>query len=147
VRWPGHVPAGRVDTQSIVCGVDFLPTLCALGGAALPEGARLDGIDVSATWRTGAPVRRGTLFWEYGRNEQFFKFGPDQSPSLAVRRDNWKLLVNPDGARPELFDLAADPKEAHNLAATKPEVTRELTNLVMDWRATWPKPPASEIRP
>jgi len=23
VRWPGHVPAGRVDDQSVISGVDF----------------------------------------------------------------------------------------------------------------------------
>lgn len=30
VRQPGRVPAGRVDNNSIVCGVDFLPTFCDL---------------------------------------------------------------------------------------------------------------------
>ena len=29
VRWPGHVPAGRVDEQSVISGADWLPTLCA----------------------------------------------------------------------------------------------------------------------
>ena len=34
---------------------------------------------------------------------------------------------------------ATDVKEANNLAAAKPEVVRELKQLVMDWRATWPQ--------
>ena len=32
VRWPGHVPAGRVDSKSVIGGVDFLPMFCQLGG-------------------------------------------------------------------------------------------------------------------
>ena len=56
-----------------------------------------------------------------------------------MRRDNWKLLMNADGSRAELYDLAADMKEANNLAAAQPEIARELTQLAMNWRATWPK--------
>lgn len=141
VRWPGHVPAGKVDDRSVLSAVDLFPTICAIGSASVPADAKLDGLDVSAAWRGTPLAKRGPLFWEYGRNDAFFKFGPDRSPSLAVRRDNWKLLVNPDGARPELYDLANDTMEANNLAAAKPELTRELVALVQAWRSTWPKTP------
>ena len=138
VRWPGRVPAGRVDDRSVLVATDLLPTLSSLAGAKLPGGQALDGLDVSAIWRGGAQAQRGPVFWEYGRNgAAVFKFGPDPSPTLAVRRDRWKLLINPDGSRAELYDLATDVKEANNLAAAKPEVVRELKQLVMDWRATW----------
>ncbi len=139
VRWPGRVPAGRVDERSITSAVDMFPTFCAIAGAALPRGQALDGIDISAVWRGAVLPQRAPMFWEYGRNDQFFKFGPDKSPNLAVRRDSWKLLVNADGSRTELYNLATDAQEAKNLASEKPEIARELTKLVMDWRATWPK--------
>jgi hypothetical protein len=58
---------------------------------------------------------------------------------VAVRRDNWKLLVNADGSNAQLYDLATDMKEANNLAAAKPEVTRDLTKLALDWRKSLPK--------
>ena len=139
VRWPGNVPAGRVDERSVLMAQDVFPTLCGIAGAALPREHALDGIDVSQAWRGRPLTRRGPMFWEYGRNDEFFQFGPDRSPNLAVRRDNWKLLVNADGSRTELYDLATDTKEAKNLAAAKPDLVKELTKLVMDWRATWPK--------
>jgi hypothetical protein len=49
--------------------------------------------------------------------------------------------VNPDGAHPELYDLAADAKEARNLATTNPELVRDLMKQVLAWRATWPPRP------
>ncbi len=139
VRWPGRVPAGRVDDRSVLVAPDLLPTLSALAGAKLPTAHTLDGSDVSAIWRGGVQAKRGPVYWEYGRNGgDAFKFGPDPSPTLAVRRDHWKLLINPDGSRPELYDLATDAKEANNLAAAQPEIVRDLKQLVMAWRATWP---------
>ena len=138
VRWPGHVPVGKVDDRSVLMAQDVFQTLCAITGAALPRGHRLDGVDVSQAWRGRPLAKRGPMFWEYGRNDEFFRFGPDRSPNLAVRRDNWKLLTNADGSRTELYDLASDVHEAKNLAAQKPDVAKELTQLVMDWRATWP---------
>ena len=47
VRWPGKNPAGRVDTTSVVAGVDWLPTVCKLAGIPIPAAHELDGEDVS----------------------------------------------------------------------------------------------------
>ncbi len=139
VRWPGQVPAGRVDDRSITSALDLMPTLVAIAGGTLPREHKIDGLDVSAVWRGTPLAKRAPLFWEYGRNDEFFKFGPDRSPNVAVRRDNWKLLVNADGSNAQLYDLATDLKEANNVAASKPEIARELTKLALDWRGSLPK--------
>jgi arylsulfatase A-like enzyme len=139
VRWPGRVPAGKVDQTSITSAIDLLPTLCSIAGAKLPVGQTLDGMDVSGVWRGGAAPKRGPLFWEYGRNDESFRYGPDKSPNVAVRRDDWKLLVNADGTRAELYNLANDMKESRNLVTERPDVARELTKLALDWRAALPK--------
>lgn len=98
VRWPGRVPAGKVDTQSVITAQDLLPTLARIAGAPLPPDQTFDGIDVQEAWRGRPLAARGPLFWEYGRNDEFFRYGPDKSPNLAVRRGDWKLLVNADGS-------------------------------------------------
>ena len=139
VRWPGKVPAGKVNERAVLSAVDLFPTICAMSGATVPSGSKLDGIDVSTVLLGKDTVARGPLYWEYGRNDEFFKYPEDRSPSLAVRKDNWKLLMTPDRSKVELYDLSKDTKEAHNLAAEKPEMVRELEKLVMDWRGTWPK--------
>ncbi|HTV02362.1 MAG TPA: hypothetical protein VMF13_17575, partial [Luteitalea sp.] len=138
-RWPGKVPAGKVDGRSILTAQDVFPTLCAIAGATLPGGEPLDGIDVSRAWRGQPITRRAPLLWEYGRNDEFFQYGPDRSPSLAVRRGDWKLLINPDRTRTELYDIVKDPAEQQNVAGAHPAVVAELTALLFDWRETWPR--------
>lgn len=138
IRWPAHVAAGRVDSRSVLMAQDLFPTLSAVASATLPPDTRFDGRNVLQAWRGDSLPSRGPMFWEYGRNDEFFKYGPDRSPSLAVRRGDWKLLINPDGSRPELYDLAADPKESRNRATDEPGVVKAMTDLVMTWRASWP---------
>jgi len=141
VRWPGHTPAGRVDEKTVVHAADLFPSLCAVAGAPLPEGASLDGEDMSAAM-LGKPVTRAKpLFWEYGRNEKFFTYpvGRDRSPTVAVREGKWKLLVNADGSGAELYDIDADPKESADLASQQKDVAARLSKMALAWRAALPK--------
>jgi arylsulfatase A-like enzyme len=141
VRWPGHVPAGRVDQQSVLCAVDLFPSLCAVAGAALPKDAAFDGEDLSGALLGKPAARRRPLYWEYGRNEKFFRYpqGAGRSPNVAVRDGKWKLLVNADGTRAELYDLSRDPKETIDLAAQQPEIAARLSREAIEWRQSLPR--------
>jgi arylsulfatase A-like enzyme len=139
-RWPGRVPAGRVDVETPLSGIDLLPTLCAITGAAAPSD--LDGEDLSAALLGKSVPRTRPLFWEYGRNETSFvypKLAADRSPSIAIRAGRWKLLVNADGSRAELYDLAADPNETADLAERQRDVAAPLVEKARAWRASLPK--------
>lgn len=140
VRWPGHVPAGRVDETTVISAVDMLPTICALAKAGLPPDAKFDGEEMSAALLGTPLVRTSPLFWEYGRNGESFKYpeGRDRSPNVAVRDGQWKLLVNADGAGAELYDLAGDPNETKNLATERPEIAQRLTGRALAWRRSLP---------
>ena len=49
IRWPGKVPAGKHDQESVVSFMDWLPTLCSIVGIKdLPKN--LDGEDISDIW-------------------------------------------------------------------------------------------------
>jgi arylsulfatase A-like enzyme len=143
VRWPGRVPAGRVDSETVLTAVDLFPTFCALAGAALPGGVTFDGEDVSGALAGKPAVRSKPVFWEYGRNEKFFRYAPGtgRSPNVAVREGKWKLLVNADGTRPELYDLLADPKETENVAEKNAEMAARLKEKALAWRRALPGPP------
>jgi arylsulfatase A-like enzyme len=137
-RWPGKVPAGRVDDTTVLAAVDLFPTLCTIAGAK--GGAASDGEDVSGVLLGKAMERSKPIFWEYGRNNTSFAFPAPahRSPNVAVRDGNWKLLVNADGTGAELYDIIADPNEAKNLAAEKPEITSRLRRGALDWRKSMP---------
>src|SRR4030095_16909160 len=107
-RWPGHVAADRVDETTVMHAVDMMPTLAAIAGVKLPKDCEGDGEDLSGALLGKAIPRGKPLFWEYGRNETWFKFpaGADRSPNVAVRDGKWKLLVNAGGTGAELYDIS-----------------------------------------
>ena len=136
VRWPGHVPAGRVDDSSVLAAVDLLPTACALAGVALPDGSAPDGEDLGDILRGTSRDRGRPLFWEWR-----FNIAGDtlnKSPMLAVRDGRWKLLFNPDRSRVELFDIPADPSQLANLADRESALVDRLAALALDWQRTLP---------
>ncbi|MCE9611822.1 MAG: sulfatase-like hydrolase/transferase [Chthoniobacter sp.] len=143
VRWPGHVPAGRVDETTVLAAVDLLPSLCALTRTPLPKTAPLDGGDFSAALLGQSAARQQPLFWEYGRTTTgtfLYPKGRDRSPNVAVREGPWKLLINADGTGAELYDVIADRAEAHDLSAEKPDLAKRLAATALAWRQALPAP-------
>ncbi|MFM8470453.1 MAG: sulfatase-like hydrolase/transferase [Limisphaerales bacterium] len=152
VRWPGVIPASKVNNTTVVSAVDFFPTLCALAGVSVPTGVTFDGEDLSGVFKGGAQPRTQPLVGEYGRppapagegkatGVRAFPYPgePDsKSPNIAVREGNWKLLVNADGSGAELYDLATDPKEAKNLAATEAATAARVRAAALAWRKSLP---------
>ena len=138
-RWKGKIPAGRVDESTILGAVDLFPTFCALTGVAPPEAA-FDGEDMSRAILGEPRQRSKPLLWDYGRDDTYLKPGnkDDQSPNLAIRDGRWKLLINADGSRLELYDFEASTKERENVAAQHPEVAERLSKQVLAWRRSLP---------
>lgn len=139
VRWPGHTPAGRVDNDSVFGGTDFLPTVCRLAGVKAPAEALRDGEDVSDAWRGKTHKRSKAMMWE----NRYPVYGHvlDMSPILAIREQQWKLLMNPDHSRLELYDIPRDPQEMNNLAGANPGIVSRLSKRLLEWQATLPKGP------
>src|SRR5262249_13132239 len=118
VRWPGKGPGGRVGDASVVAGGDFLPTLCR--GAGVPGAAKIrhDGEDVTDMLLGKTRPRTTPLLWEWR-----FRVAGDvlhHSPMLAIREGDWKLLLNPDLSRVELYDIPHDPSQLKNVAEKNP---------------------------
>ena len=139
VSWPGHVPAGRVANEAIVAGVDWLPTVCRLAGVAPPAGHALDGEDQSDVLLGATRPRQRPLFWEWRFNIAGEPF--HRSPILAVREGPWKLLMNPDRSRIELYDLTQDPTQLENRADDELEVVERLGAALLGWAKELPPGP------
>jgi N-acetylgalactosamine-6-sulfatase len=137
VRGPG-VPAGRAS-DAVIAGCDFLPTICALTDVNVPASYEGDGEDRSRCL-TGEPAARTRLlFWEWRFNVAGHPW--NRSPILAVRDGDWKLLLNPDRSRVELYDMAADPGESDNRADTHGEVVERMATAALEWQKTLPAGP------
>ena len=131
VRWPGHVPVGRVDENSVSSAADWLPTLCALTGTKI-NAADFDGEDASAAWLgKSAHVRARPLLWKTSAT----------GSTAAIRDAQWKLFypVRKNGGDLELYDLLADPAETKNVAAQHADIVKKLSTKVAAWVATLPK--------
>lgn len=146
VRWPGHTPGGVVDERSVLSSVDLAVSLARLAGASFPTGVTLDGEDLSGALLGEPDQRQQPLLWFFMNRP-----APSQpehfSPNYAIRDGRWKLLVNPDGSRPELYDLEADPGETTDLASERPELVARLTERVMDWRSRLPSETEAAVVP
>lgn len=87
VRWPGRTRSGSVSDEP-VCGVDFLPTACAIAGIEPPRDRRLDGASFLPVL-DGKPVARSTpLYWHFNRASSDAK--------VALRVGDWKILATLD---------------------------------------------------
>jgi arylsulfatase A-like enzyme len=130
IRWPGMVPAGRVQDE-LCSALDLLPTLARIAGAALPSKA-IDGHDIRPllTFAAGAKSPWDDVGFCYYRLGQL----------QAVRAGAWKLylelsdkLINNAGrtaaARLQLFDVRHDVSEEHEISAAQPEVVRRLVAM------------------
>ena len=142
VRWPGRVPAGRVDDVSIISAVDFRPTVLALAGLTPALGRVVDGENIADILFGALRPRTKPLFWEW----RFPTIGHavNRSPRLAVREGKWKLLCDSDLSRVELFLVGEDPTELTNHAREQPVVVNRLSDLVRDWSRTLPMEPVDK---
>lgn len=126
VRWPGRVPAGRVDETSVISGVDWLPTLLAFTETTV-ESAAFDGEDASPAWLGRQWTRSRPLFWRRSGHAR-----------PVMRDGSWKLHGPAGRRRVELYDLSTDPGETRNVAGEFPEVVSRLTAALEGWVAALP---------
>ncbi len=136
-RWPGQIPAGRIETRAVLSGVDLLPTLATLTGAAAPKA--IDGEDVSDILRGASRPRRGALHWEWRFN--IAGYAVNRSPILSMRDGDWKLLMNPDRSRVELYNIPEDPMEMNNRAGSNTHVVERMSARALAWQKTLPPGP------
>ena len=102
----------------------------------MPEEIHFDGEDVSDRLLGESHPRTRPILWEWRFQ---VKGNPAYNPpGLAIRDNQWKLLVDPDGKQVELYRPVDDPEERHNLADQHPDVVDRLKPIVLQWQKTLP---------
>ncbi len=115
-RWPGHVPAGA-SSDSPVYFADMMPTFASLGGGKAP--AAIDGVDISQTLlgENQPELSKRFLYWEFDR---------DGVLAQSARWGQWKAVRDPRSKKLELYDLANDVGESHNIASEHPDIVAKF---------------------
>ena len=145
-RWPGQIPAGRVDKTSIFSAVDLLPTFCDLAGVTLPKSYKPDGLSqVQTLMGKGDQLRSKPLFWRISAPWPAHPTKPDHWVSYAVVYGKWKLCLNHDFSHFELFDLVNDPMEQSNVATKQVKAVNKMRKQLDQWLATLPKKPTGNV--
>ena len=126
IRWPAVVKPNTTNDTPIMT-IDILPTLYAAAGAPLPA-KKIDGQNLLPLLQNNTPLPRDALYWDfphYGNQGGF--------PGGAIRMGDWKLIERYVDGRVQLYNLATDPGEHHDLAATDPQRAATLRARLHAW--------------
>jgi len=157
VRWPLAVPSGA--QCDIPCSfTDIFPTMAQITGIPLPEGKKMDGIDISGVFKgeVNSVERKEPIF--------FFRYFHD--PVCMIRDGEWCLLgyknfisdtttlnfnrlanVNTwnfdsihmeyiKNVKPgifELYNLKTDKEQKHNVLNEHPEIVVSLKKTMLEY--------------
>jgi len=138
IRWPGQVPAGRVNNE-IVHIVDCFTTLARVGGAEIPKDRAIDGVD-QLDFFLGKQ--------ENSNREGFPAFVADRL--TAVKWRNWKVhFIKQDNMYdpplkyplPRIINLLTDLKEENDVAVQATWVAEPVMKIVGEFEASLKKYP------
>jgi arylsulfatase A len=130
IKWPNNVKAGSVCDVPVI-SVDFLPTLLDMAGIPFdPDKLVLDGKSLAPLLAGKRPQEERPIFWHF---PHYSNHG-QQSPCGAVRYGNFKLIEYYENQTVQLFNLAADQKEQHDLSDSHLEKLKELQEMLHQWK-------------
>jgi arylsulfatase A-like enzyme len=163
-NWPGHIKPGTVVNEPLHI-VDWFPTLVNLAGASLRQQHPLDGRDIWPVITAGKPSPHEDILINAMPNSGAIRVGgwklvlnghitANDLENAGVPKAGAKKAA--PGKKPvsenaadrvvELFNLAEDPYERHNLAAHNPEMVRQLRARLETYQAA-AVPPKAENEP
>jgi arylsulfatase A len=127
VRYPAHLAPAEI-AEPVVLG-DICPTICALAKVTPPTVQ--DFKDLSPLLFDSKPANATprALYWH-----QPHYMNQGGKPAGVIREGDWKLIEQYEDGSLELYNLAKDPSEKTDLAATEPARVAALRGKLEAWR-------------
>jgi arylsulfatase A-like enzyme len=119
-NWPGKLVAHKHAAAMHVA--DWFPTIAAITGYEPPHDLDWDGVNQWPALMGAAPGGQPRAIYIAMKNGR------------ALLDGDWKLIAR-DNGKAELFNLADDPYEKHDLAATEPERMAHLRETLRQQQA------------
>ena len=154
ITGPG-IKAG-VQSDVMINGLDFYPTILALTGTKKPAGKTLDGCDISDLLLKDATDAKLVKHENGKERTTMMCHFPNNALQSTIREGGYKLIKNYDYVENpateefELYQLYAesgksdrvDIEEANDLAAEKPELvsklSKKMTEQLTEMKASYP---------
>jgi arylsulfatase A-like enzyme len=141
MRWPARIATGST-TEYAGLNFDVFPTVVELAGGQ--PSAELDAVSL-VPLLDGKKIDQPRELY-FVRREGGPAYGGKSYEALI--RGPWKLLQNDPFSPRELYHVQDDPAEMNNLASSRPQIVRELSQAlqrhIQRGGATPWQPPASE---
>jgi arylsulfatase A-like enzyme len=138
IHFPGR--KGGDVVQRAISGVDVMPTLLEAAGVSIP--ADLDG---HSFYRPAQEASEMVFSESYPDDDRIALNPRFNRIERAIFDGKYKLIISTTGKR-ELYDLSADPKEAHNLYEEGDDRSRALGMTLAVWTKTHTKPAARRVQ-
>ncbi len=132
VRWPGIIKAGAVSNEPIITH-DFFTTILEISGTEANDEhmKNLDGKSITPLFEDPtASLNRDALYWHYPHYHI-----EGATPYTAVRSGDWKAIHFYEDDRIELYNLAEDLSEEHDLSNAMPEKAAKMRAMIEARRA------------
>lgn len=146
----GRTPRAPARCDVPVAGIDFYPTMLDMAGVTKPSAHLLDGQSIVPLLKGAGDLERKAIFWHFPAYLQSNYGYPGRwrtTPAGVVRCGDWKLIEFFEDGRLELYNLKEDVGEKNNLAEKIPEKTKELHDLLKNWRRSVNAPVPTELNP
>jgi len=127
-RFPGRIKAGSVSDTPI-CSIDLLPTICDVVGVALPANRAIDGVSLTPLLKESGKIKKRTLYWHFPH----YWWGQRVRPYSVVRDGDWKMIRRYETGKEELYNIANDISETTDLAKEHPEILKRLGKSLDSW--------------
>ncbi len=130
VKWNGKFQP-KTNNESLVMLMDVFPTVLDI---TANKSLDTNGKSFLPVLQNKDEWKDRTVFWHSSKARPV---NTGDTKSSAIRKGNFKLINWYKEGRTELYDMAKDPYEAHNISEENPKITEQLLKELNEWKSNF----------